>query len=179
MSEDVKNEVDKLGMSPDQYMTRLPETDRNNVDRLINSFKKVMKSLGRKGVLVAIGGTVDPTKPMPRKDIDIIIKLEPAPDDPSPTKFSSSIGYGMADFAIFSGISKQIAGDLGMEIQEDKPVISPGGYLFSDGKCILSPNEGTLIEIIRMPGRGNFNDFVDGERRSHMKRPYVLLAQTE
>ena len=66
-----------------------------------------MEEEGRKGALVAVGGTLDKDKPLPRKDIDVLMVLQPHPQDVQKDG-STELEYALKDFQTFQHLVEKI-----------------------------------------------------------------------
>lgn len=153
------------------YFARLQEIDRQNLQRLISAFEATMIKNGRRGALKAVGGTIN--RPLPRKDIDLTLRLIERENDPKREDFPDHLQYSLADYNIIRELTREIAAkDGNLEIvEETKPVIdeeyqSPS-ILKNDGSIKIKPKEGTPIEIIRRP---SISSTVESE-------PFVVLSE--
>lgn len=163
-----------LSIDKEDYFRRLSEVDSSNLVKIRHLFKQTMKESGLGGALFAVGGTL--TKSFPRKDIDVIVVLEPDTHDPDPKTFSSHYRFALADFSVFRKIiTEMISKDPQFKIRE---TIEPAIDEEFDSEEILK-HEGSLtmetggipIEFIRYPGRGvsTFPTRAGG--------PYVRIAE--
>lgn len=84
------------------YLSKLPEVDRQNIERLTELFIQVMTEKGRVGLLLAVGGTL--TKPLPRKDIDLAIAFKQEPADPNIKDYPDILSFSTAEYRVFRDI---------------------------------------------------------------------------
>lgn len=137
------------------YFARLPEIDKQNLQNIMIAFETVMRERGKRGVLKAVGGTID--KPLPRKDIDLTLRLAEGDSDPKRDDFPDYLQYSLANYNIILDIVREIVArngnlEIGEEIEPaiDEEYQSPS-ILKNAGSIKINPREGTPIEIIRKP----------------------------
>ena len=99
-------ETPQLKHDKAEYLAKLPDVDRQNVERITELFSQVMAEKGRSGLLLAVGGTI--TKPLPRKDIDLAIAFERKPGDPAREGSPTVPAFSTAEFRIFQDIINTI-----------------------------------------------------------------------
>lgn len=164
-------------MDRESFLAHISEIDRANLLKLGSSFTKVLQQKGRRGALVVVGGIL--TKPLPRRDIDILLILDRAPNDLGRDNFSNQLEYAKADFVIFRDIANKIAFQspnfvVGNEIE---PFVDPEynnpNILNHDGSTTLiyTNKQGTPIELIRMDKRGSLKEVLAKD-----SRPYLVLT---
>lgn len=171
------NEVQPPEANKEAYLSRLPQADQINLRKICEQFKKIMNEEGRKGALVAVGGTLD--KLLPRKDIDLIIVLQPHPAD-TQKGTSTEFDFAMKDFKIFRNIIEEmLKSDLSLQIQEviepaiDEEFNSPSILKTGGSITITSREKGSMpIEFVRKGGRGYYQPIV-----TQGKHPFVLLEE--
>ena len=139
-----------------EYLARLPEVDRQNVERIIDLFPQVMHEQVRGGLLLAVGGTIN--KPLPRKDIDLVIAMRENPDDPKKDDYSDYYQYFLQKFRTFQRIIEAISiKDPRLQIiavldpAVDEEFQNPAILKF-DGSVKMTNKErgGTLLEFLRI-----------------------------
>lgn len=162
-------------MGKDEYLARLPDVDRKNILRIGELFEKAMKEIGREGALLAVGGTL--TKPLPRKDIDILVVLEPGSSDPEQSKEATLYRRALAEFRILRGVIRTITREdprftikktIRPEIDE---LYGTESILKHDGSITVQPKAGVPIEFMRSPIRGV------AEVIRQRQEPYVTIAR--
>lgn len=63
-------------LNKDEYLASLQESNRSNVEAFSNKFSDYLRQAGKRGALIAVGGTVKPaTRGTSRKDIAIYMQL--------------------------------------------------------------------------------------------------------
>ncbi len=153
------------------YFIRLPEVDKQNLQEIMTAFKAVMRKKGRKGVLKAVGGTIN--KPLPRKDIDLALRLAERDSDPKRDNFPDYFQYSLANYNIIRDLVREVVAMNGnLEIDEEtEPAIDEEyqnpSILKNDGSIKIKPREGTPIEIIRKP---TASSTIESE-------PFVILSE--
>ncbi|MDO8573759.1 MAG: hypothetical protein Q7R77_03345 [Candidatus Daviesbacteria bacterium] len=171
-------EVQSPEARKEAYLSRLSQNDQDNLRKIGEQFKKVMQEEERKGVLVAVGGTVN--KPLPRKDIDILVVLQPHQGDIQ-RGTSTELDFALKDFQTFRRlIENALNQDPQLQIKEviepamDEEFGSPS-ILKTDGSIVVASKEegGMPIEFIRISERGSYQEVAAGD-----KRPFVILEQT-
>ncbi|MDO8576830.1 MAG: hypothetical protein Q7R82_00655 [Candidatus Daviesbacteria bacterium] len=157
------------------FLSRLPQKDQANLRNISERFKQTMEAEGRKGALVVVGGALN--KPLPRKDIDILIVLQPHPQDVQKNN-STELAYAQEDFKTFQHIVEKMSDqDPALQITAIEPAMdeefeSPH-ILKSDGSIVVTSNEEgiTPIEFIRMREHGNYQEIA-----AKGGRPFVTLV---
>lgn len=170
-------------ISKDKYLKRLPEVDKTNLSRLISTFEDVMKTQKRGGSLVVVGGTIN-KDPLPRKDVDVLMVLEPDErDKPRDTaNKETELSFAIRDFDIFRRIASQMSDALGFIItKEIEPYpdiqFQNDNILDHDGALTLLPPEGMPIEIVRIRERGPYQNIVRNDKRPYV--PISVVSQVE
>lgn len=164
-------------VNEEAYLSRLPQEDRIHLQQIGQQFQKVMEGEGRKGALVVVGGTLN--KPLPRKDIDILMVLQPHPTD-AQRGSSTELDFALADFKTFQRIVKDIT-DQNPALQIHK-VVEPAmdeefnspSILKHDGSITVTNIEKntTPIEFVRIRDRGSYQKIMSGTNR-----PFVILKE--
>lgn len=160
-------EVDKQS-----YFERLTDIDRQNLQKLVAAFTKVLAEGGKEGTLKAVGGSIN--KPLPRKDIDLTLRLTDEGSGFTQADFLDYYQYSLASFKTFRDLIKQATDqDADFTIEEEtQPVMDEEfqnpSILKNDGSIKIKPKEGTPIEIIRKPAASNTVE----------KEPFVVLFKT-
>lgn len=168
-------ELLKNQMPSTEYLARLSEEDQSNLMTVNDKYKKWMMQNKKKGCLIAVGGTLK--KPLPRKDIDILVLTEPDKDQQIP-KFSTIIENSISDF------NENLKPLVGFFTQNTdafrvKEIVDPTideefenpNILRRDGSICIEPKNGTLLEFIRYPEQQQLKDFAERSDRN-----WVLLA---
>ena len=169
MTEDsgkIERQVDRQ-----DYFERLPEIDRKNIRAIVSTFDEVLREKERRGILKAVGGTID--KPHPRKDIDITLRLVEEEADKNIDDFPDYLEYSRARYTIFQDIIREVVSrNQNLEIEEEiEPTIDEEhdnpSILKNDGTIKIRTKAGTLIEVIRIPETAEAGE----------TKPYVLLTE--
>src|SRR3989344_1496325 len=155
------------------YLESLSKIDQDNLRAITAGFEEVLRRKGLNGVLKAVGGTID--KPLPRKDIDLTLRLVEQETDQKAEDFLDYLEYSKARFNILRDLVEEIVArkpELGIE-EIIEPTIneefeSPS-ILKNDGTIKIKPKRGTPIEIIRIP---ETSETVE-------RRPFVLLTEAQ
>lgn len=158
-----------IQIEKERYLNRLSEVDRKNLIRLEELFKETMREKNQRGALLVVGGSL--TKPIPRKDIDLLFILE----NPQLDKLPLYKDF-LADFRVIQDMVKtMIKKDPNFRIQETiKPAIDEEfgmeSLLKHDGSITLKADKGVPIEFIRS------NQRKVSEAMENMEEPYVMMA---
>lgn len=174
-----ESETPPLEHSKTEYLARLSEVDRQNIEKIVELFPQVMSEQGRAGSLLAVGGTI--SKPLPRKDIDLIILMQKNPDGPKKDDYPDYYQYFVAKFRIFQKVlegivakapSLQITAVLDPQIDG---VFQSPGILHFDGsvKMTNSKTGGTPLEFLRED-----LDQFPHTRGLQKGKPFVILSNT-
>lgn len=161
-------------ISQEEYFTRLPEVDRDNLKTVNSLFKTIATEEGLEGGLVAVGGSI--TKPFPRKDIDIKVVFEGQNYDPK-NKLQTYYDYSLKDYRNLETVVRKMAEkDQTIKIVEEiEPVVDEEygnpNILRHDGGITIQRGNGTKIELIRDPRKGAIDEMFSGDRL-----PWVLLT---
>lgn len=170
-------------MSPSEiqkevYLSRLSPQDRANLKNVGLLFNEIMQEEARKGSLVIVGGTLD--KPLPRKDVDVLMVLQPHPTDVQKDG-STELDWALKDFQTFQHLIEKILDkNPSLQIKEifepaiDEEFDSPH-ILKTDGSMVVeSKEEGIMpVEFIRMRKRGDPQQVAIQDNR-----PFVILEHT-
>ncbi len=160
------------------FLSRLPQEDQANLRSIGERFKKIMAEEDRKGALVVVGGILN--KPLPRKDVDVLIVLQPHPTDIQKGA-STELDFAQKDFKTFRHIvEKVLNNDPSLQIKEaiepamDEEFDSPH-ILKGDGSIVVTSQEVgvTPIEFIRIRKRGSYQEIAAKDNR-----PFVILEHT-
>lgn len=175
---DDRTETKEARIGLEGYLSRLSKADQDNLRQLTAIFNETLAEQRLQGCLVAVGGTI--TKPLPRRDIDLLILLQKQPGDPDPKNFPTTYDYATADFQAFRKIIQSIAErDPKLEIAA---VIEPAideefgnpDILKHNGSIIVIHKTGqaTPFEFVRIEPQDSYKTFLAKE-----KRPYVVLKE--
>lgn len=169
-------EVIPFQVGREQYLARLSDLDRTNMIRIAELFTAAGKKLGREGLLLVVGGTIN--KPLPRKDIDLVAVLQKNTDDPKREDYGTYYDFALAEFRNFQQLLEtMVSQDSKFKIGEvQEPVIdeeyqSPS-ILKNDGSITITDSTGgTKMEFIRREMKNSIRDSLSEETR-----PFVVLA---
>ncbi len=92
-----------LEVTKETFLNRINEPDRANIEAIQKAFEDILRNKGLKGALLVVGGIL--TKPLPRKDIDIIVVIE---SDKSWQKYENNFKYAGEKFRELVELSEQI-----------------------------------------------------------------------
>ncbi len=168
-------EVQVPEVQKEAYLSKLPPADQANLQKIGAGFKKIMDEENRKGELVVVGGTLD--KALPRKDIDILMVLQPHPEDVQQGT-STELDFALKDFPTFQHIVEKIIGqDSSFQIKEiieptmDEEFSSPS-ILKTDGSITIENKDHASmpIELVRIRERRTYR-----EATVQDNRPFVIL----
>lgn len=157
------------------YLSRLPLNDQINLQNIGQGFRKVLEEERRHGVIAAVGGSIN--KPLPRKDIDLLIVLQPHIDD-AQKGTSTELDFAIRDFQIFKHIVEKVCTqNPSLQIQEiieptmDEEFNSPS-ILKTDGSITVANknNDSMPIELVRSRKRGSYQEVA-----AQVDRPFVIL----
>ena len=179
--EDTAGKDSLAKLDREQYLAMLPDADRSNLQRIIELFGQVTQELGRSASLIAVGGTL--TKPLPRKDIDLLVIFDKSDSDPKKQDYPDYHQFAVADFQILNGlISGIVAADPSFTIKEiiepaiDEEFQNPS-ILKHDGSISLKSQSGAELEFIRIVDRGSAQEVFTAQSRPNQPlRPYVVLT---
>ncbi len=142
-------------MNADGYLAKFTaagETEnKSNIENLIQRFRFLVQEQGRTGMLHAVGGTVN--KPLPRKDIDVLVTLNAKDDIPQiPTEDL----YEKAErkFNSFQAFINDMVINSGFEIEKVTPPAPDNDYPNvpkNDGSITIKKGAGVPIELIVNP----------------------------
>lgn len=149
-------------LSKDEYLASLQENNRSNVEVLSERFSDHLRQVGKRGVLIAVGGTVKPaTRGTPRKDIDLYAVINNADN-----------------FDDWLNDIKQIGQNAGLEIDNiQRPIPSKEydeAFNDHDGSVIFKPNSGVPIEIVNAEVWRNSDEALAGMISKGL--PFSILA---
>jgi hypothetical protein len=163
-----------IQIEKDKYLSRLSEVDRKNLIRIEQLFKQAMEEKGRRGALFTVGGSI--TKQPPRKDIDVLVVLEPSLIGSKSGEHLTPYKRALTDFTLLHDIVKTITKkEPEFKIQK---IIEPAideefgseSILKHDGSITVQANLGVPIEFIRSNNQGV------SEAIRKMKEPYVVIT---
>lgn len=150
------------GLGKDEYLASLQENNRLNVKVLSEKFTDHLKQAGKRGALIAVGGTVKPaTRGTPRKDVDLYAVIDDA-----------------QNFDDWLGDIELVGRSAGLEIDEIQRPIPSKEYdeVFNDydGSVILKPSSGVPIEIVNAEVWNNSDEALAGMISKGL--PFSILA---
>lgn len=173
---DIQESAELQIIPKEAYLSRLSETDRNNLLEIGKQFKQVMENEGRKGAIIAVGGSLN--KPLPRKDIDVLLVLQPSPTDVVQGN-STELDFALNDFQTFKHIIEEILTlNPSLQIKEiieptmDEEFNSPS-ILKTDGSItVINKIQNAMpVEFIRMRERGKYQEI------TAQNLPFVTLEE--
>jgi len=173
---EISESVPILEMPRDVYLNRLVPEDRENLKRVASVIEEVLKEQNITGNLYVVGGSI--TKPNPRPDIDLVLRLNKTPNDekdPTITQFDRAI---MTWTQLQEILKKVTEKDPTFAIDQKKsfhPSINKEfgnpSILEHDGSVGLKPETGAIIEFVNVVRKGTQKEVIESS-----KRPYVVLA---
>lgn len=163
-------------LTREQYLARLPDIDRNNLERVIELFEEVTQEAGREVCLAAVGGTI--SEPLPRPDIDLVVVFPHLPTDPKREGFPDYYQFTMAQFTDFREfIGKLLEKDPRFQVMNvyepeiDQEYGSPSILRHEGSIKVVDPGGGSTLEFMRRSYKSFFTQDVG------QKQPYVILTQ--
>jgi len=126
------SEVEKSG-----YLLSLGDENSLNINAVSNAFLDHLRQTGRRGALIAVGGTVNlVTRGTPRKDIDLLAVIENSHD----------FNDWLAEIEKISNKSGIVIGKINNPIPDHEYGLPINLH---DGSVVLVPRGGVPIEIVR------------------------------
>ncbi|GEM_PF-4725672 len=146
------------------YLSSLGDENSLNINTVANAFLDHLRQTGRRGALIAVGGTVNlATRGTSRKDIDLLAVIE-----------------NSHDFDDWSRQIEQVSREAGITVSQilkpipDREYDIPN-FNLHDGSVILSPNSGVPIEIVNSEVWKNVEEAL--ERLQAKVTPFSVLSR--
>ena len=155
-------------VSKDKFNDRLSPEDQANVNRLIELFEEVMKSEGKSGKLVGVGGAL--TKPMPRPDIDLVVVLQDAGSSPTTNTYEEAKqSLSQLESLVKEIVNREPGFKIGerLEPEIDKEFGDNPNFLRHGGSIKLIPNKGVPMELLTRSSKAFSSD----------KAPHAILSR--
>jgi hypothetical protein len=157
-----------------EYLTKLSLQDRANLDSIRSRYRKILEERGQRGNLIVVGGSID--KPLPRKDIDVLViteKLTSVSDENKTGIEKAKYDFDTNFKPIIEVVAPEEDGFKTQSVFEpavDEEYQNPN-LLKHDGTILVTKDRSTPIEFIRNSQNSDLKAFAGNAKRS-----WVLLS---